>query len=119
MAVYTVSFCSHFAKLGVAGFYAGIQPTLIEIVPYIGMQFALYHVTKTLYLERTNSVDTVNLKPHEALVIGGWAGLVSKLATLPLDTIKKRLQVQRQFFGKDKYSGVRDVCRQVSYFVTS
>jgi solute carrier family 25 (mitochondrial thiamine pyrophosphate transporter), member 19 len=102
---------------GVPGFYAGLQPTLIEIVPYVAIQFATYESARARVLQRSS---TGVATPAESLAIGALTGLVAKLATLPLDTAKKRMQVEGQFASaschapaRQPYSGVYDVLARV------
>lgn len=89
-------------KEGFRGFFAGISPTLVEIVPYMAFSFAVYETTKEAWMTRLESTE---LSPLESMTIGGVTGTVSKLAILPLDNVKKRMQVQTQF-GMPKYAGV-------------
>ena len=37
---------SIFKEKGIGGLYAGITPTLVEILPYAGLQFGLYDALK-------------------------------------------------------------------------
>lgn len=79
---------------GLRGLYSGLQPTMIEIMPYMAIHFALYEHMKhaTLY-----HCQLAHLHPHHSLAIGAFSGTVSKLLTLPLDNAKKIMQVQAQF----------------------
>lgn len=65
--------------------FAGCGPAVLGIIPYMGINFALYD-----YLvrkgEKTNAVD--------AGAAGAIAGGTSKLIVYPFDTVKKRLQAQ-------------------------
>lgn len=79
---------------GPTGLYAGLRPTLIEIIPYISLHFALYENLKTITLRRRR-LD--KLSSVDSLVIGAASGTLSKLVTLPLDNAKKVMQVQTQF----------------------
>jgi Mitochondrial carrier protein. len=65
--------------------FAGSGPAVLGIVPYMGLNFALYD-----YLVRKG--DRVNVR--DAGAAGAISGGVSKLVVYPLDTIKKRLQAQ-------------------------
>ncbi len=110
---------------GFKTFYKGLTPTLLLIVPQAGMNFGFY----SLYLHIWKSWQSVPLANVlkgnvgiESLVCGGLAGVTSKTLTLPLDIIKKRLQVQgfetaRKHFGRvTKYTGVIDTfCKVLKY----
>lgn len=74
---------------GVKGFYAGWGPTCISLVPSMAIQFAIYDWAK-----RTWYGGNAQDNPIVHAVGGGFSGIVSKLAVLPLDVLKKRLQIQ-------------------------
>lgn len=95
-----------YARDGMRGFYAGLQPTLLEIVPYISLHFALYEAGKSAVL-RSQKRD--HLRVHESLALGAASGTSSKLLTLPLDNAKKLMQVERQFSGVGIYRGIAHV----------
>uniref|UniRef100_A0A7S2ZNN5 Mitochondrial carrier protein n=1 Tax=Rhodosorus marinus TaxID=101924 RepID=A0A7S2ZNN5_9RHOD len=100
------------ADEGLRGFYAGVQPTLIEIVPYIALHFTFYEGLKSVF-RRFHEDPNYKLNPVESLIAGGLSGLGSKILTLPLDTVKKRMQVQGQFYSETKYTGFLDVFQKV------
>src|SRR5205814_7708991 len=63
--------------------------SLLQIAPYMGLLFGTYEGTRT-------SLSAFNgFSPRTSdFLAGGIAGIVSKCAVFPLDTIRKRLQVQ-------------------------
>ena len=104
---------------GVRGLYHGLWPTLVGIVPMMAIQFHTYEACKRLmhaYNARTqqqrhtaasassssspsspsspSSSSSLSLSPLQQSSAGFIAGVVSKLATMPLDVIKKRSQVR-------------------------
>jgi solute carrier family 25 thiamine pyrophosphate transporter 19 len=76
--------------------FAGSGPAVLGIIPYMGLNFALYD-----YLVRTGD----RVKVSDAGTAGAISGGVSKLIVYPLDTVKKRLQAQ----SFDSFWGSRDV----------
>jgi solute carrier family 25 (mitochondrial thiamine pyrophosphate transporter), member 19 len=79
---------------GLAGFYAGVRPALVQIIPYMGINFALYEAlsssspfSSSSSLDETSSVSL-------AAYAGSISGAVSKMIVYPLDTVKRRLQAQ-------------------------
>jgi len=84
-----------YAQKGVRGFYAGSAPGLLQIVPYMGINFALHDVLVML----SGSSDS-----RVSGVAGMAAGVISKLLVYPLDTVKKRLQAQA-FWGSGSAQG--------------
>lgn len=100
---------------GVAALYKGLSPTLGQIAPHAGIQFAVYRfLTDTVFnkipfFQRQANMHSVIESSLVANIIAGCiAGFVAKTAIYPFDLIKKRLQIQgfqqyRQSFGKQMY----------------
>ncbi|OAY55983.1 mitochondrial thiamine diphosphate carrier 2 isoform X1 [Manihot esculenta] len=87
---------------GFRGLYAGLSPTLVEIVPYAGLQFGTYDTFKrwTMAWNRQTSsnlsmtsVDN-SLSSFQLFVCGLAAGACAKLVCHPLDVVKKRFQIE-------------------------
>jgi solute carrier family 25 thiamine pyrophosphate transporter 19 len=74
---------------GIKGFYAGWGPTCISLVPSMAIQFALYDWAKRTWFGGHGQDN-----PIVHAFGGALSGTVSKLAVLPLDVLKKRLQIQ-------------------------
>ncbi|KAK2553270.1 Mitochondrial thiamine pyrophosphate carrier [Acropora cervicornis] len=81
---------------GLASFYKGLVPTLVQIFPHAGLQFGFYAFFKTtwemsfgikVYKDSYQPADV-----EESLVCGAMAGICSKGIIYPLDMVKKRLQ---------------------------
>ena len=90
---------STFQKQGIKGFYAGLPIGIAGVAPYMGLNFALYETVKTCsspFYDRFKLHEPVNagLKTLVDGITGGLAGGVSKLLVYPLDTVKKRMQLQ-------------------------
>lgn len=87
---------------GFRGLYAGLSPTLVEIVPYAGLQFGTYDTFKrwTMALNRYRSsnpslTDTdYGLSSFQLFLCGLAAGTCAKLVCHPLDVVKKRFQIE-------------------------
>lgn len=102
-------------KEGPAVFYKGLFPTLGQIAPHAGIQFATYKLlTENVFggiefFQRPISIAaTVESTMIANLLAGSIAGFVSKTAIYPFDLVKKRLQIQgfqehRKLFGKQMY----------------
>lgn len=76
-----------YANRKIVGLYAGVNPALIGIFPYMGLNFALYDKIKCLISNKDNAFITNSIS-------GAVAGGLSKFIVYPLDTIKKRMQAQ-------------------------
>lgn len=94
-----------YSRQGLQGFFAGIAPGLYGIVPYMGFNFLIY---ETLVGEKT----AIN-----AGMAGAVAGASSKLLVYPLDTVKKRLQVQAYYnmaeAESNNYKGMMDCLTRI------
>ena len=70
---------------GFSGFYRGLYPAITTVMPYMGLNFAAYEEMRNISYTPTTS--------------GAIAGLSSKLMVYPLDTIKRRMQMQTVLHG--------------------
>ncbi|KAK3038966.1 hypothetical protein RJ639_027451 [Escallonia herrerae] len=85
---------------GFRGLYAGLTPTLVEIVPYAGLQFGTYDSFKrwtmvwNRYRSPNASQDDDTPSSFQLFFCGLAAGTCAKLVCHPLDVVKKRFQVE-------------------------
>ncbi|KAK4533489.1 hypothetical protein CCYA_CCYA17G4371 [Cyanidiococcus yangmingshanensis] len=107
---------------GLRGFYAGLEPTLVEIVPYVALQFYFYERLRFFrarqVIERQTGPRSIRSE-HEAVgstesfFIGALTGTASKWCTLPLDNARKRMQVQSLLGHQHVYRNTLDCCRKI------
>jgi hypothetical protein len=71
---------------GMVGFYAGCGPAVVQIIPYMGLNFAIYDTL-------TSGDKRVTISAYA----GSISGAISKIIVYPLDTVKRRLQAQAFF----------------------
>ncbi|KAG0256772.1 mitochondrial thiamine pyrophosphate transporter [Mortierella polycephala] len=107
-----------FRKEGVRGFYKGMTPGLIQVIPYMGFMFGSYdafkhaagwlksraNVSPASNLESKMTLSSTSDPPTKTLgqfllgiedmLCGALSGIVSKTAVYPLDMVRKRLQIQ-------------------------
>ena len=97
-----------YQQAGIRGFYAGAGPAVVQIIPYMGLNFAIYD-------RLTRDHKGVGLSAYA----GAISGFISKLVVYPLDTTKRRLQIQA-FYGSEqealfqKYKGMMDCATQIA-----
>jgi solute carrier family 25 phosphate transporter 23/24/25/41 len=98
---------------GFLGLYRGLWPSILGVVPYVGLDFAVYDTLKK-YMPR-NPDETIN--PIYTLGAGAIAGAVGQTVAYPLDLIRRRLQVQTlttcldQHIGR--YNGTWDAIKKI------
>ncbi|KAI8348658.1 mitochondrial carrier domain-containing protein [Blakeslea trispora] len=81
---------------GVLGFYRGLWPTIIQIMPYMGFLFSTYDMfAKGFKKLRNDQVLSSHYKPTHDMLSGALSGLTSKMAVYPFDLVRKRLQMER------------------------
>lgn len=75
---------------GIPGFYRGVISAMIQIIPYTGLIFSTYSLTR----DKIESVvlivgkDGTGHKKWIDLVSGGIAGMISKAIVLPFDVVR-------------------------------
>ncbi|CAO3572307.1 unnamed protein product [Mortierella alpina] len=90
--VYTgiVQACRHiFQKDGIKGFYRGMSPALIQVVPYMGMMFGSYDTLKHLaswFKEKAN-VKSSYSKPTTPTTIATKGSIISVQGEKPVRTV--------------------------------
>ncbi|KAJ8560436.1 hypothetical protein K7X08_022296 [Anisodus acutangulus] len=112
----TSAFVDIFRIRGVPGLYAGLTPTLVEIVPYAGLQFGTYDTFKRWmkanlllppnyihckplfawnHLRSSNSSQGAEcISSFQLFICGLAAGTCAKAVCHPLDVVKKRFQIE-------------------------
>ncbi|KAL4570067.1 hypothetical protein LXL04_025718 [Taraxacum kok-saghyz] len=85
---------------GFRGLYAGLSPTLVEIIPYAGLQFGTYDTFKrwTMAWNIRGLSDPTwaeeSLSSFQLFLCGIAAGSCAKAVCHPLDVVKKRFQIE-------------------------
>mmetsp|Transcript_44103 Transcript_44103/g.47760 ORF Transcript_44103/g.47760 Transcript_44103/m.47760 type:complete len:396 (+) Transcript_44103:56-1243(+) len=106
----TIAECakSMYQKHGIRGFYAGAAPAVVQTVPYMGLNFAIYDFLITQ--GKNDRSKSIGLSGYA----GSISGATSKIIVYPLDTVKKRIQIQSVFGSTSttsvfyNYSGMWD-----------
>lgn len=109
------AFSSMVRSEGSKALFKGLIPTIGQIAPHSGLQFAIYKLfTENIFnrfefFQRPISLTaTIESTMVANLFAGSIAGFASKTAIYPFDLVKKRLQIQgfqqhRKSFGKQMY----------------
>ncbi|KFH68945.1 hypothetical protein MVEG_05747 [Podila verticillata NRRL 6337] len=103
-----------YLKDGVKGYYRGMSPALIQVIPYMGIMFGSYDTLKQLAswlkTKAANDASLSSSNPSsnpssqkslshvllglEDMLCGAMSGVISKTGVYPLDMVRKRLQIQ-------------------------
>lgn len=89
-----------FRTRGIRGLYSGLTPTLVEIVPYAGLQFGTYDTFKRWmmawnHLRSSNAIHgDEQVSSFQLFICGLAAGTCAKAVCHPLDVVKKRFQIE-------------------------
>jgi solute carrier family 25 (mitochondrial phosphate transporter), member 23/24/25/41 len=99
---------------GPRALYKGLVPSMAGIVPYVGLDFAVYETLRELPIVPKNA-ETNQPTVVAKLICGGIAGIIGQTVAYPLDTCRRLLQTQ----GADpnapiKYKGMWH-CLQTIY----
>eukprot|EP00116_Pleurobrachia_bachei_P006811 sb/3467073/ len=82
-----------FKSDGLRGFYRGLLPNLCQVLPYASMQFGAYTSFVVIY-DIFFPGEGTSIPSAVSFAFGALSGLLAKVSVLPLDLVKKRLQVQ-------------------------
>lgn len=94
---------------GVAGFFRGLRPTLVGIIPARSVYFYSYEQTKRFLGPMLPEGSVGN-----ALISGLSAGIAGNTLTNPIWVVKTRMQLLADSSaGQKVYTGYRDACRTI------
>lgn len=88
---------------GIFGFYSGIFPTLLVAVPNFAISYTVYGTLKEYTLDdelfyNLRRIDADSGEPKLGFVLtvicGASSGALATLVTFPMDTIRRRMQIQ-------------------------
>ncbi|KAK3271513.1 hypothetical protein CYMTET_20143 [Cymbomonas tetramitiformis] len=111
---------------GVAGLYAGVTPTLMEIIPHSAVQFGTYDLLKSGIQASHRTIfkedeAVYEVTPAEKFVCGLISGAIAKSLIHPLDVVKKRMQIaglkRNPLYGiaiqPNTYKGIFDCLQKI------
>ncbi|XP_067340770.1 calcium-binding mitochondrial carrier protein SCaMC-2-B isoform X7 [Channa argus] len=82
-----------FQKEGVAAFYKGYIPNMLGIIPYAGIDLAVYETLKNSWLQRF-ATDSADPGVFVLLACGTTSSTCGQLASYPLALVRTRMQAQ-------------------------
>ncbi|MEW5303125.1 MAG: hypothetical protein WDW38_001452 [Sanguina aurantia] len=78
---------------GGSALYKGWLPSVIGVIPYVGLNFAVYETAKVWLLQQHNMKDERDLSVVSRLGCGALAGSIGQTVAYPFDVARRRLQV--------------------------
>ncbi|XP_063282159.1 mitochondrial adenyl nucleotide antiporter SLC25A24 [Pelobates fuscus] len=90
-------------KEGVRAFYKGYIPNILGIIPYAGIDLAIYETLKNYWLQ-TYATDSANPGVLVLLGCGTASSTCGQLASYPLALIRTRMQAQASIEGAPQLS---------------
>lgn len=80
---------------GVLALYRGWLPSVIGVIPYVGLNFAVYETLKDMAIKQYHCETERDLSSPYRLAAGGVAGTIGQTIAYPFDVVRRRLQVRR------------------------
>jgi solute carrier family 25 phosphate transporter 23/24/25/41 len=90
-------------KEGFRSFYKGYLPNLLGIIPYAGIDLAMYETLKKWYLRHHSEEENPGV--IVLLACGTFSSTCGQIASYPLALVRTRLQAQINTDKTDKTSG--------------
>eukprot|EP00877_Chromochloris_zofingiensis_P000777 jgi/Chrzof1/106/Cz01g03210.t1 len=78
---------------GPLAFYKGWLPSVIGVIPYVGLNFGVYETLKASLLKHYELRDERELSVAARLACGAAAGTTGQTVAYPFDVARRRLQV--------------------------
>eukprot|EP00891_Asterochloris_glomerata_P009607 jgi/Astpho2/9607/Aster-03879 len=78
---------------GLIALWRGWLPSVIGVIPYVGLNFAVYETLKDLVLKHYELQDERELSVITRLGCGAVAGTTGQTVAYPLDVVRRRLQM--------------------------
>ncbi|KAJ1967701.1 hypothetical protein IWQ62_001696 [Dispira parvispora] len=98
-----------YRKEGLRGLFRGTAATFIRDVPGCAVYFTAYEAVRRTLGHHPNSLITLPT-PLVVLLAGGLAGIIDWTCTMPIDTLKSRLQsAPKGYYPR----GIRDVAKHL------
>uniref|UniRef100_UPI00398F8B55 calcium-binding mitochondrial carrier protein SCaMC-2-B isoform X1 n=1 Tax=Pristiophorus japonicus TaxID=55135 RepID=UPI00398F8B55 len=94
-----------FKKEGMTAFYKGYVPNMLGIIPYAGIDLAIYETLKNSWLQRY-ATDSVDPGVFVLLACGTVSSTCGQLASYPLALVRTRMQAQATTEGATQHTMV-------------
>eukprot|EP00938_MAST-03A_sp_MAST-3A-sp1_P000157 g157.t1 len=96
-----------YAENGLRTFYKGYAPTLLSLSPFIAVNFASFDFLKSWYYP---DGEPKEISAPITLSLGALAGLTAQTFCFPLDTVRRRMQMEGTAY-KSTFDAFRTILR--------
>ena len=81
------------AEEGLLALWRGWLPSVIGVMPYVGLNFSVYESLKDYLIKKNEYADERDLSIFTKLTCGAVAGTAGQTVAYPFDTVRRRMQV--------------------------
>lgn len=81
------------AREGVTALWRGWVPSVIGVIPYVGLNFAVYETLKDGVIQMSGVENERELSVWTRLGAGAVAGTIGQTVAYPLDVVRRRMQM--------------------------
>ena len=81
------------AEEGLVALWRGWLPSVIGVIPYVGLNFCVYETLKDAVLVHTGGKDEREIPVATRLACGALAGTTGQTLAFPLDVVRRRMQM--------------------------
>ena len=81
------------AEEGLLALWRGWLPSVIGVMPYVGLNFSVYESLKDYLIKKNEYADERDLSIFTKLTCGAIAGTAGQTVAYPFDTVRRRMQV--------------------------
>lgn len=81
------------AEEGLVALWRGWLPSVIGVIPYVGLNFAVYETLKDMIIKSTGGRNEQDLAIATRLGCGAAAGTLGQTVAYPFDVVRRRLQM--------------------------
>jgi len=81
------------AEEGVMALYKGWLPSVLGVIPYVGLNFAVYGTLKDVVAKSQRLESARDISVASGLICGGVAGAIGQTVAYPFDVCRRKLQV--------------------------
>mmetsp|Transcript_17627 Transcript_17627/g.38268 ORF Transcript_17627/g.38268 Transcript_17627/m.38268 type:complete len:351 (+) Transcript_17627:3-1055(+) len=100
---------------GIRGLFRGVVPSLLGVVPYAGVDLAVYSMLREYFVPKQGTGDSTNSSPSVVTLLccGGISSSCGQVVAYPLQLVRTKMQSAGAMEGSVHYNGMLDCFQQV------